>query len=313
MSTMPATSKRMSLSEHLASHAKADDELRHLILQIAAASKDIQHAIRTTEMGLTGTVNQFGEEQQKLDVISNQIIAKHLHESKLVASYASEEEEMIIELDPNAPFSVAFDPLDGSSLLDVNFAIGSIFGIYKGKEMIGLTPRSQVAALYILYGPRTILMYASAHGVHEFMLNDLGEFTLIRENLGIADEGKTFSPGNIAAVNDNEGYKKALDYWLKEKPNLRYSGCMVADIHHVISKGQGVFLNVGGKKYPEGKLRLLFECGPFAYLAEQAGGSASTGTEDILDVKITNLDQRTPIIVGSTKEVKKITEIMNQH
>ena len=307
---MPTSSARMSLNEHLITNAKVEDNLRHLMLDIARAAKYIQRAIRTTEAGLAGTVNQFGEEQIKLDVLSNECIARHLEESRQVASYASEEEDMVIELNSKAPYSVAFDPLDGSSLVDVNFAIGSIFGIYKGKEMIGKTPREQVAALYVIYGPRTLLVYAASNGTHEFILNDVGEFTLLRENLGIADEAKTFSPGNSSAVSDNAGYKKVLDTWLAEKPNMRYSGCMVSDMHHVLSKGQGVFANVGGKKYPEGKLRLLFECGPFAHLFAQAGGSTSNGTASILDVKITSVDQRTPIVAGSTKEVTKVCEML---
>ncbi len=144
--------------------------------------------------------------------------------------------------------------------------------------------------------------------MHEFLLNEVEEYMLVRENLGIADEGKVFSPGNLAAVLDTPGYKAALDHWINDKLTLRYSGCMASDVHHVLSKGQGVFTNIGGSKYPEGKLRLVFECGPFAYLADQAGGSASDGTGPILDKKITSIDQRTPIIIGSTKQVERVVE-----
>lgn len=307
---MPASTARVSLNRHLYEHAKVPDDLRHLILDIARAAKYIQRAIRTTEAGLAGAVNQFGEEQQKLDVLSNDIIAQHLRESRRVATYVSEEEDQIIELDAENPYSVVFDPLDGSSLVDANFAIGSIFGIYKGNAILGRRPKEQSAALYVLYGPRTLLIYSAGNGVHEFILNDVGEFTLLRENLGIADKAKNFSPGNLSALEDNPGYKNNLNRWLDAKLTIRYSGCMVADVHHVISKGQGVFTNVGGAKYPEGKLRLVFECGPFAYLASQAGGMASSGIGDILDTVIETIDQRTPIIIGSSEEVKNTVDML---
>ncbi len=305
------TPKRVSLNNHLYHTSKASDDLRHLILDIARAAKYIQFALRTTQTGLAGTQNQFGEEQIKLDVLSDDIIQQHLRESRLVASYISEEQSEVIELKDDAPYSVVFDPLDGSSLVDVNFSIGSIFGIYKGKELIGRKPREQVAALYIIYGPRTILVYSSGNGVHEFLLDDVGEFVLLREYLGIADDAKNYSPGNLRAVKDNPAYGTLMQTWMDEELTLRYSGAMVADVHHIFSKGQGVFANVGGKKYPEGKLRLVFECGPLGYLAEQAGGSASDGKNAILDKTIESIDQRTPIIIGSKNEVLRSEKVLN--
>jgi fructose-1,6-bisphosphatase I len=310
MSDMPPVSKRVSLNQHLFENGHASDDLRHLILDIARAAKYIQRAIRTTEAGLAGSVNQFGEAQVKLDVLSNDIIKHELIESRLTATYISEEDDEVVELSKDAPYSVVFDPLDGSSLVEVNFAIGSIFGIYEGHDVIGRKPREQVAALYFIYGPRTLLVYSTGNGVHEFILNDVGEFSLLRENLGIADDGKIFSPGNLAAVLDTPGYMASLTHWINEKMTLRYSGCMASDVHHVLSKGQGVFTNIGGAKYPEGKLRLVFECGPFAYLADQAGGTASDGTQLILDKKITSIDQRTPIIIGSNKEVERVIALL---
>jgi fructose-1,6-bisphosphatase I len=304
------TPERLSLNAHLA-RAGATDNLRHLILDIARAAKYIHWAIRTTEAGLAGTRNQFGEDQVKLDVLSDDIIRQHLMESGLVASFISEEQKDVIELKANAPYSVVFDPLDGSSLVEVNFAIGSIFGIYEGSTVIGRKPQEQVAALYVLYGPRTILMYSTGKGVHEFILNEVGEFSLLREFIGVADAAKNYSPGNLSAIADNPGYKAVLDSWLQNpKMTLRYSGCMAADCHHVLSKGQGVFMNVGGSKYPNGKLRLVFECGPFAYLMEQAGGAASNGTARILETEITDIDQRTPIIIGSKSEVERVCGLL---
>lgn len=292
----------VSLNHHLATVSKAPDALRHLLLDLARAAKYIQSAIRTTSAGLAGTRNQFGEEQLKLDVVSDEAIRLELCESGLVGSFASEEHADVVELDPQGTYSVAYDPLDGSSLVEANFAIGSIFGVYEGASIIGRMPSQQVAALYVLYGPRTILVYSTGNGVHEFLLNDVGEFVLLREFLGVGNVAKNFSPGNLRVLGDHPGYAALLQQWLRDALTLRYSGCMVADIHHVLSKGQGVFANVGAKG-KQGKLRLAFECGPFAYLVTQAGGAASDGTCDILQKRITALDERTSIIIGSTDAV----------
>ncbi len=299
----------ISLNHHLAAVSKAPAELRHLILDISRAAKYIQSAIRTTSAGLAGSRNQFGEEQLKLDVLSDEAIRLELCESELVACFASEEQDEVIELDPKAPYSVAYDPLDGSSLMEANFAIGSIFGIYAGNAIIGRKPREQVAALYVLYGPRTILVYSTGNGVHEFLLNEVGEFVLLREFLGIGETAKHFSAGNLRVLKDNPRYDTLLHRWLSDELTLRYSGCMVADIHHIFSKGQGVFSNVGatGK---QGKLRLAFECGPFAYLASVAGGTASDGVLDILDKPITTVDERSSILIGSTNAVQAAAAIL---
>lgn len=300
----------MSLNAHLFQVSKAPDDLRHLILDISRAARYIQFAIRTTEAGLAGTRNQFGEEQVKLDVLSNDIIEQHLSESRLVASYISEEQNAVIQLSSKAPYSVVFDPLDGSSLVDANFAIGSIFGIYQGMELIGRRPREQVAALYVLYGPRTTLIYSTGNGVHEFLLNEVGEFVLLRSFIGVGDDAKNYSPGNLRAIRDNAAYGAVMKHWLESELTLRYSGCMVADVHHIFAKGQGIFSNVGGQKYPQGKLRLVFECGPLAYLMEQAGGSASDGAGLILEKTIETIDQRTPVVIGSKNDVSRMCDML---
>ncbi len=305
--------KRPSLTWHLRNHSKAPDDLRHLILDISRAVKYISYAIQTTEAGLAGSKNEFGEQQLKLDVLSDQLIRDHLCESGTVHSYISEEQPDVVELDSKGLFTVVYDPLDGSSLVDVNFAIGSIFGIYCGGEVIGKKPKDQCAALYVLYGPRTILVYSlgGGKGVHEFILNDVGEFILLRDHLGIGNVAKNYSPGNLRAITTNKGYKKTMDTWLSEEKTLRYSGCMVADIHHILAKGQGIFCNIGGgSKYPNGKLRHVFECGPIAFLVQEAGGDASDGKRSILDIPILSVDQRTPIIIGSTQEVQRIAKLV---
>lgn len=310
----PAPSKP-NLNWHLKHHSGADHDLRHLIVDISRAAKYISYAIQTTETGLSGSSNTFGEDQLKLDVLADEIVKEYLCESGIVCCFISEEQEDVVELDAEGDYTVVFDPLDGSSLVDANFSIGSIFGIYKGGDIMGKTPREQVAALYVLYGPRTLLIYSvgNGKGVHEFILNDVGEFVLLRDHLGIGDDAKNYSPGNLRAITTNEKYKGAVQNWLDEEKTLRYSGCMVADIHHILSKGQGVFTNVGGgpdSKYPDGKLRHVFECGPFSFLAEEAGGAASDGSIAILDKPIESVDQRTQIIIGSKNEVEKTSQLV---
>lgn len=286
-------------------------DLRHLINDIARAGKYVHNAIRTTDLGLAGSSNQFGEEQLKLDVLSNTIIMEHLNESHLVHSYASEEEATLKELQKDGLYTVVFDPLDGSSLVDANLAIGSIFGVYHKGPLIGSKPRDQVAAVYLVYGPRTIMVYSTGKGVHAFFLNEVGEFVLLEENLRMKDEVKTYAPGNLRAVKDTPNYRKMMDIWMSEGLTLRYSGGMVPDIHHMLIKGAGIFSNIGGSKYPQGKLRLLFECGPFSYIMEAAGGAASNGSMPVLDVEIHDLDQRTPIIIGAKKEVMRVEGVLS--
>lgn len=302
---------RTSLNNHLHS-AGVPDKLRHLINDIARGGKYVANAIRTSDLGLAGSNNTFGEEQLKLDVLSNRIIKEELCESRLVSSFASEEEsEEQLELVHDAPFTVVFDPLDGSSLVDCNLAIGSIFGIYEAGNLIGRKPREQLAALYLVYGPRTILVYSAGKGVHAFFLDEVGEFTLLQKDLVMKDEVKTYAPGNLRAVVDTPSYRAMMDTWLNEGHTLRYSGGMVPDIHHMLIKGAGIFTNIGGSKYPKGKLRLAYECGPFAYIMEQAGGASSDGTQSVLDIVIEDLDQRTPLIIGAKSEVKRVSKVLS--
>lgn len=309
MTSCPLPS-RLSLNAHV-HHSGIPDRLRHLINDIARAGKYVHNAIRTTDLGLAGSSNTFGEEQLKLDVLSHRIVTEELCESRLVASFASEEEsDALHDLVDGAPYTVVFDPLDGSSLVDANLAIGSIFGIYEAGSLQGRTGRDQVAALYLVYGPRTILVYAAGKGAHAFYLNEVGEFILLQRNLTVKNDVATYAPGNLRAVKDTPAYRDMMNAWLDEARTLRYSGGMVPDIHHMLVKGGGIFTNIGGSKYPKGKLRLVFECAPFAYIMEQAGGAASDGTKSLLDVTIEDLDQRTPIIIGAANEVERVSAVL---
>jgi fructose-1,6-bisphosphatase I len=166
------------------------------------------------------------------------------------------------------------------------------------------------AAIYAVYGPKTTLVVSTGKGVHEFLLTEDG-YLLTRENIKINLEGKYFAPGNLRACNTESWYKQAVNFWISEQYTLRYSGGMVPDINHIFVKGGGVFVYPGTSSEPKGKLRLLYECGPMAFLVTQAGGYASDGNSDILDLEIQSLHQRSPIIIGSRVEVEKTLEIKN--
>lgn len=283
-----------------------DEELIQIISYIARAGKYVQHAIRHEHLGVSGTVNIQGEEQLKLDVISDNIFCKHLEETNLIAQIASEEQDNALMLMENmGEYSVAFDPLDGSSLVSSNLAIGSIFGIFKGNGFIGKTGRQMACAGYILYGPRTTLFCSIGKGLYSFMLNDLGEFQCFDEGMKVAPDAKIFAPGNLRATKERPEYEKLVNHWMEQGLTLRYSGGMVPDVNTIFCKGNGIFTYPSHSKYPNGKLRLLYECAPFAYLMEQAGGKAVTEKgEPILDIPIEELHQRTSIFIGSVKTVE---------
>lgn len=305
-------SEQVSLNKHLRD-AKIDHDLMHLILKITQSSKYIHHAMQTGDLGLAGTSNMYGEAQLELDVLSNSIFVKELTDSHYTSCLASEEMEEICKIpeEKKGKYAVVFDPLDGSSLVDANMAIGSIFGIYEAEHVMGKTGDDQVASIIIVYGPRVSLLYTARNGVHEFILNAVGEFILSKENIKLEKDAKHFAPGNLRAVATEKKYRKLVDSWMDEKYTLRYSGGMVPDINHMFMKEEGVFTYPGYHEKPDGKLRLLYECAPIALLVEEAGGRATNGKERILDLEITSLDQRTPIFVGSENEVIKVEKMLS--
>ncbi len=279
---------------------KIDNNLNKIILTLSRAVKEISKIIRTASAGKAGTKNVYGEEQLALDVVSNKIVIDELKKNFLVGLIASEElptEEKF----GKGEYAVCFDPLDGSSLVDVNFSVGSIFGIYKAKSFIGVKGDDQLASLIAVYGPRTTILMTVKKGVQEFML-DGDEFILTKENIKVG-EGKVFAPGNLRACSDRKDYLDLLNYWCKEQYTLRYSGGMVPDINHILVKGKGIFTYPGYSEAPNGKLRLLFECAPMSLIMEQAGGVSTDGKIRILDKVLENLEQRTPILIGSKSEV----------
>ncbi len=299
------------IQEFLKEHSPSED-LSVLIENLCDGIKKIRQAIEQgsgTE-GKTGNSNASGEEQIALDILSNQIIERKLSESKVVGLYASEELDHEVRPPGTGKLAVGFDPLDGSSLADVNFSVGSIFGIYETDEFIGATGRDQVGALIAVYGPNTTIFFTLKKGVHQFtLIND--EFVLTEENVIIENSKKYFAPGNLRATTTEKSYLELMNYWMLNEYKLRYSGGMVPDINHILLKGGGIFCYPGFAKAPQGKLRVLYECAPMALIMEEAGGIAFANKDkNILDIEIEILAQRTPIFIGSKEEVKTALDKM---
>jgi len=289
----------------------AGPDLGKVIFTIARAGKYVAHALRNGDLGKSGLENPSGENQLALDILADKIFCDHLRSTGLVAVFASEEQNGEVAVSPDGKFSVAFDPLDGSSLVDSNLAIGAIFAIYRGAGFLGKTGREMAAAGYLIFGPRTKFVFATENGIWEFTENAIGEFTLSKEKIELLPDAKIFAPGNLRALAERPEYEKLFLELAKTPLTLRYSGGMVPDIHLAFSKSSGIFLYPSHSKYPNGKLRLLYECAVFAFLAKAAGGAAldENGAE-ILDKKITKLHERTTFIVGSKNTVFRAVEIL---
>jgi fructose-1,6-bisphosphatase I len=306
----PGKSKfQIDLRRHLRDQ-NIDHNLVHLICEIAEASKYVINAVRTGDLGVAGTSNLYGEEQLALDVLSDRILRKRLVKSGVVCNIASEEMDEIYQVTTNSDglYSVAYDPLDGSSLVDVNLAVGTIVSIFSGCDLLQ-EGRKQIGAIYILYGPRVSMVYSVGNGVHEFTMNHLMEFTLTRENVRMEPSGNIYSPGGLRNKY-SEGDEKFIRYLEAKGAKLRYSGGFVPDINQVLMKGKGIFMYPALNGSPNGKLRVLFELNPMAFLIEQAGGAATNGLIPILDIKPESLDQRAPIYIGCTEDVNKAMEYL---
>lgn len=298
-------------------------------LQLAAKmiNRDVRKAGLIDILGNFGETNVQGEEQKKLDVISNEVFMRLMDLSGDVVCVVSEEDEGIhwCPEGKEAKYILAIDPLDGSSNIDVNASIGSIFSIYKrlsmdapvSEEDILQKGVQQVAAGYVIYGTATMFVYTTGSGVNAFTLDDsIQEFCLSHADI------KTPSKGTIFSVNEgnlNEFPQGVIDYinWCKgsdkeeKRPySARYIGSLIADFHRNLLKG-GVYIYPPTAKAPNGKLRLLYECNPMAFLVEQAGGKASSGKERILDIQPTQFHQRTPLIIGSADMVDQVLAMMN--
>ena len=282
--------------------------LAEVIVELSRAAEEIASSIIKTSTKKVGSTNASGEEQIAMDILANTILVRYM-DNPFIAAYGSEEVEGFEKINEEGIYSVFFDPLDGSSLFDVNFSVGTIVGIYADKEVIGRTPRDQVAALYIVYGPRTTMMLTVGHGVHEFVLND-GVWELSNADVQLSGTKKYFAPGNLRAAQERSDYNELVQWYMKEQYTLRYSGGMVPDINHIFKKGSGIFMYPGMPSAPHGKLRLLYECGPMSFLMEQAGGASSDGNKSIMDVEITEYHQRSPIFLGTKGEVERCEKML---
>ncbi|HEC20928.1 MAG TPA: fructose-1,6-bisphosphatase [Candidatus Peregrinibacteria bacterium] len=292
--------EKIIFSQYL-KNQEVDKQLGSVLESLQSVVQKIAEAIKTADTGKAGSTNVYGEEQLALDVLSDKMIQDELKANPAVGLLASEEMDDELKIG-DGEYAVCYDPLDGSSLVDVNLAVGSIFGIYKTGTFLGRKGDEMLASLVAVYGPRTTILLTVKKGVVEFGLKG-GEFVLTNENIRIINDKKMFAPGNLRACKTEEGYVKLMEYWMKEQYTLRYSGGMVPDINQILLKGRGVFTYPGYAEMPEGKLRLLFECNPMSLLVEQAGGKATNGKERILELEAKEISQRTPIFIGAIEEV----------
>ncbi|STY66027.1 class 1 fructose-bisphosphatase [Mannheimia haemolytica] len=322
--------------EKQAEYPGAKGELSGILSPIRLAAKIIHREINRAGLsqdilGTAGSENVQGEAQMKLDVFANETMKKALLAREDVAGFASEEDDNFVAFDNergrNAKYILMTDPLDGSSNIEVNVSVGTIFSIYRRVSPIG-TPvtqedflqegRKQVAAGYVTYGSSTMLVYTTGNGVNGFTYDpSLGLFILSHPDLKTPTEGKYYSINEGQYVTFPQGVKRFIKYCqetdeaIKRPYSSRYIGSLVSDFHRNLLKG-GIYIYPTSTVYPKGKLRLLYECNPIAFLAEQAGGMATDGINPILDIKPTELHQRVPFFVGSTSMVKQAGEFMQE-
>lgn len=291
--------------------AGVEQDLRRLIWQIAITGKYISAKIHEANRKLAGFKNIFGEEQLALDRSSDEILRNQLKFSGFVKEYASEEGNEIITIGQgHEKYVITADPLDGSSLVDTNLAIGTIIGIHRD-TMLGKGRDTLVAAMYITYGPLITMVYSAGKGTHEFVLNREGEYVLSQENIKLKEKGDIYSLGGLRKE-WTEAHLRFVEYLENEGYKLRYSGGFVPDINQILIKNGGIFTYPALKNSPQGKLRLLFELQPMAFLIEQAGGAATDGHVPILDIPVEHLGQRSPIYIGSRYEVEKAAYFLKQ-
>ena len=315
--------------EQLHSFGADAQDLSALMNRIALAGKLISRRLSRAGLmagvlGFTGETNVQGESVKKMDVYSNDVFISVFKQSGLVCRLASEEMEEPYYIPENCPigrYTLLYDPIDGSSNTDINLTLGSIFAIRQqvGTDSDGKAQdllqdgHKQIAAGYILYGPSTMLVYSIGQGVHSFTLDpSLGEFILTEENITIPSHGAIYSVNEGNFWQWDESFREYIRYVHRtEGYTARYGGAMVGDIHRILIQG-GVFLYPGTEQKPEGKLRLLYESAPLAFLIEQAGGRATTGIQEIMDVVPEKLHQRTPLIIGSKDDVALVESFIQK-
>jgi fructose-1,6-bisphosphatase I len=325
--------RRVTLQRHILEsqrrHREATGELSVLLTQIAYAGKIFAHALGRAplagRLGATGGTNIQGEVTKKLDVFGNETITDAFATSELVAAVVSEEDDEPRQMacGPGAKYILCIDPLDGSSNSDINGVVGTIFGVYqpatggaREADVAHLqSGRDQVAAGYIMYGPSTAFAYTTGEGLHGFTLDeDIGEYVLTHPGIRCPEAGSYYS-ANLANVPTWPSNARRYIEHLTDSTeaahaySLRYSGALVADVHRTVLEG-GIYLYPCDLRHPDGKLRLLYECAPLAFVVEQAGGAASTGRARVLDVPIQSVHQRIPFAIGSRAELERFDSFM---
>ncbi len=313
----------------------ATGEFSRLLNDIGIAAKivnrDVNRAGLSGILGFDGGVNVQGENQKKLDVLANNEFIKALRNGKQCAAIISEENDDVIVFDEqtteNAKYIVALDPLDGSSNIEVNVSIGTIFAIYKRKSIGAVITMEDVLQAgtelvcggYIIYGSSTMLVYTTGHGVNGFTYDPTcGIFILSHPNIKINADGNIYSINEANYIYFPEGVKQYIKYCQQDdkasnRPfTSRYIGSLVSDFHRNLLRG-GIYMYPGNLKNPEGKLRLMYECVPVAFLAEQAGGKASDGFRRILDIQPDHIHQRSPLFIGSKNMVEVAESFMRSH
>jgi sedoheptulose-bisphosphatase len=287
----------------------ADTKLRGMVNELLDACVKITEALRVNLVTVNDSSNAFGDTQLTVDVIADNLLWELAKSSKLVCEASSEEEPEIVKTSGDQ-YVLCWDPLDGSSIVDNNWAVGTIVGVWdKSTGLIGATGRDQVMSLVTLYGPRTTVFMTLDDGVYEFTLGEGNQWICSREQIKIKEDCKIFAPANLRAAQEVEGYAKLIDHFMTNKYTLRYSGGLVPDVCQQFTKNQGVFTNPTSKASPA-KLRLAFEAAPFGRLVEMAGGKTSDGVtgNSVLDVKIEAVDQRCALAIGSANEVDRFNE-----
>jgi len=312
---------------------EATGELSNLLYDIALGAKIIASAVRRAGiiniLGSAHAINIQGEEQQKLDVFANEALKNSMSHTGRVCVMASEEDDEVIPIKediPHGKYAVLFDPLDGSSNIDNNNPVGTIFSIYRRTSMEGhgtlhdvLQPgRNQIAAGYVMYGSSVMLVYTTGQGVHGFTLDPtIGEFVLSHPNIRTPKTGKYYSINESYFARWSKGMQRAVRGFHGDFPdrisgkNSRYIGALVADFHRNLVTG-GIFLYPGETQKPQGKLRLCYEASPLAFVAEQAGGAATDGLRRILDLEPAQLHQRTPLVIGSAGDVEFVRQMLTE-
>jgi fructose-1,6-bisphosphatase I len=310
--------------------AEASGTFSWLLSGLTLATKMVEAKIRqgglSDTLGAKGSINVQGEVQQKLDVYANEALLHTLGARDSVAALVSEENEepIIINADPESgKYIIVFDPLDGSSNIDVNVNVGTIFSIHKrlpgeNLETAILQPGyKQVAAGYVVYGPSTVLVYTAGNGVHGFTLDPtIGAFVLTNDQMRMPEQGPYYSTNEANETSWPPAYQQFVNSLRHGELNgktysSRYIGSLVADFHRTLLKG-GVFLYPPTERAPKGKLRLLYEANPLSFIAEQAGGAATNGSDRVLYLKPESIHQRTPFVVGSRREVEALQSLVKQ-